>query len=318
MPSIVTHHYFAKDVLNKLPNNKKINQKIFFIFAQSFDNLFYYKFFTPWQGKKIRKLGNLAQKKNINLYFQNILDYITDNYLENNQDLISYLYGSICHYVLDRFCHPFIIYNTGFPEINIKYRGLHEKMEVNIDAYIYQKKTNRSLKNDKLANTLLPKEKFSQDLKNIINYAYFHTFNIENMANIYQKSVKTGNFILKYFVTDTTGIKKNIYKLKDLIMFKSKRRYEYLSFNVSKIDKNYLNLNHDTWYYPTKPSLAKTDSFDELYEKALIETINIIKNINYYFEKKLTKQQILKIIGNYSYVTGLNENLPIKSIKFKF
>ena len=46
MPSIVTHHIFAKEVKKQLPKNiqSKINNDIFYIFAQSFDNLFYYKF----------------------------------------------------------------------------------------------------------------------------------------------------------------------------------------------------------------------------------------------------------------------------------
>ena len=73
MPSIVTHHYFARDVFEALPtkiqNTFKSSLDIYFIFAQSFDNLFYYKFFTPWQGKEIRKLGNEAQLTKVNLYF---------------------------------------------------------------------------------------------------------------------------------------------------------------------------------------------------------------------------------------------------------
>ena len=71
MPSIVTHHYFAKDILNKLNNETKQtfqnSYSIFLIFAQSFDNLFYYKLLTPWLGKKERTLGYDAQKIKVNL-----------------------------------------------------------------------------------------------------------------------------------------------------------------------------------------------------------------------------------------------------------
>ena len=41
MPSIVTHHLFAKDCL--LDYEKKVNKNIYYIFAQSFDNLAYYQ-----------------------------------------------------------------------------------------------------------------------------------------------------------------------------------------------------------------------------------------------------------------------------------
>ena len=104
MPSIVTHHLFAKDCLKDTKLKKNID--IYYIFAQSFDNLFYYKFFIPGQGKKIRKLGNLGQKSKTNEYFLNILDYIKQHQQQNNEELLAYLYGSICHYTLDSNAHP--------------------------------------------------------------------------------------------------------------------------------------------------------------------------------------------------------------------
>lgn len=318
MPSIVTHHYFAKDVLKNINNKEKIANKIFYIFAQSFDNLFYYKFFTPWKGKKIRELGSIAQRKNINFYFQNILDYITENDLEENQELISYLYGSICHYVLDSYCHPFIIYYTGDPKMNIKYRGMHEQMEVNIDAYIYEKKTEKKLKSASIADTLLPKIDFSNNLKKALDFVFKKTFNIQNVGQIYNKSILTGNFILKHFVTDKSGLKKKLYTFKDFIMFKSKRKYQYLSFNVSKINYNYLNLQHHQWFYPANDQIIKNDSFEELYIKALNKATFIINNINNYFNHEITRNEILNIIGNFSYVTGLPENYKVKNLKFKF
>lgn len=46
MPSIVTHYLFSEDVLTKAPQelqNKILkSHKLYNIFAQSFDNLFYY------------------------------------------------------------------------------------------------------------------------------------------------------------------------------------------------------------------------------------------------------------------------------------
>lgn len=322
MPSIVTHHYFARDVLNTLPKNIQKNieysQYFYDIFAQSFDNLFYYKFFTPWKGKEIRNLGTLAQRTKVNEYFENIIDYITKNKLKDNKEILAYLYGSICHYVLDSYCHPFIIYQAGYVLNNLKYRGNHEKIETTIDAYIYKSKENKELKNAKLANKLLPRVCFDNTLKDALTYTFLTTFSKANMGSIYEQSLHTGNFLLKYFVTDRTGIKKIIYTLKDFLSYTSHRKYSNLSFHITKINNDYLNINKETWYHPVnkKPSNL---SFIELYERATKEASKKIKAIDTYLNtSKISKQELLKIIGNLSYTTGLdcNQKQTLKYFKY--
>ena len=317
MPSIVTHYYFGNDVLKRLPTNikKKINKEknIYDIFLQSFDNLFYYKFFTPFLGKKERNLGYNAQKENVKKYFQNILITVKNNQTNEN---ISYLYGSICHYVLDSLCHPFVIYNTGLDTLNKKYNGLHEKMEVNIDAQVYKYKTGSNLKDATINNMLLPKIKFSNTLKKTINEVFYKTFNIKNMGNVYEKSIHTVNIILKYFVTDKLGIKKNIYKLRDFIFHKKK--YQYLSFHVTQLDTNYLNLEHNQWVYPVDNQIIKTDSFEDLYIKAIKKSTYLITSIDKYLNNKIDLKETLEIIGNTSYVTGSDCNSKKEMQYFKF
>lgn len=320
MPSIVTHHLFAKDVLKELPRKikEKISEPHYLIFAQSFDNLFYYKFLTPWKGKEIRTFGEEAQKVKVNLYFKNIIEEIEKKNLQTNKEVLSYLYGSICHYSLDYHCHPFIFYYTGLGSIDKKYKGLHEKMEVNIDAQFYKKKTKKNLYKEKLADTLLPKVPFQKELIHTMNEVFQNTFQKENIGNIYKESVLTGNFLLKFGVTDRTGLKKRLYKIKDLLTKKSNRRYEYLSFHVKKELKEYLNENHEMWNHPVKKELTNTKSFEELYNEAKEKAIEIILEIEKYLEKKENKENVLKTIGNYSYTTGLpcEETQTLKYFKF--
>lgn len=318
MPSIVTHHLFAKEVYDNIPNHikEKISYPHYSIFAQSFDNLFYYNFLTPWQGKDIRKFGETAQKEKVNKYFENIIQEITTNHLENNKEVLAYLYGSICHYVLDYHCHPFVIYHTGISSLNKKYRGLHEKMEVNLDAYMYKEKTGLDLYKEKLANTLLPKEKFSNTLIHTLDEVFKKTFQKENIGTIYEQSTHTGNFLLKYGVTDRIGLKKLLYKLKDLLS-KSNRKYQYLSFHVTKIIQEYTNEMHDTWNNPAQKNLTSNKSFKELYDDAKKEAIEIIKEIDTYLKTKRDFQKLLETIGNNSYTTGLDCEKPYTLKYFK-
>lgn len=321
MPSIVTHHFFAKDVLNNLPNSIKNcilpSIKEYCIFVQSFDNFYYYYLLTPWKGSNIRTLGNIGQKEKTNLYFKNILYYIKNHNLENNSSVKAYLYGSLCHYILDKTCHPYIIYISGNPANNKKYRGNHEKMETMIDAIIYEKKTNKKLSKASLENKLLPKIVFSNELIETMNYVFEKTFGYKNIGKIYNKSIYQGNFILKYLVKDRTGIKKYFYKIIDSLNINSSRKYANLVLNVGKINYNYMNYNHEKWYYPANIKISKTDSFMDLYEKALEECTNIIKLTNDYFNNKIELSTLLKIIGNNSYITGLDCNLNLQNINFK-
>lgn len=318
MPSIVTHNLFATEVKEQLTKRNILikETELFLIFAQSFDNLFYYKFLTPWRGKKIRKLGNDAQQESTILYFENIINNI-ETKEKTREEQKAYLYGSICHYILDNTCHPYIFYHTGNPKTNKKYRGLHEKMEVSLDAYMLKLKRGKELKDETLANLLLPKISFSNELKNIIDIVFKNTFQIKNMGNIYEESVKNGNFLLKYFVTDKTGMKKTLYALKDIVTFWSLRRYKNLSFHVTQIDPEYLNLQKRTWYNPVDKSMIHNESFIELYNKALAKATKIIFKIEKYWANEITKEELLEIIGNNSYTTGLDCRLKREMKYFK-
>ncbi len=312
MPSIVTHHLFAKDCLKGY--EKKVNKDVYSIFAQSFDNLAYYHFFTGFNNK-VKMAGKIAQSTKTNEYFINLLNYIRDNDLKNDKEVIGYLFGSICHYALDSTCHPFVVYETGSVNIHPKYRGGHEKMEVMIDAIMYEEKEHKPLYKESLSNVLLPKIKFTNNLKDTINYTFNKTFNLNNMGIKYEKATKTGNFILKYFVTDKTGIKKKIYKLKD--KFGKGRMYQYLSFYIKDIDKSFLNLEHKEWCYPTDNTIIKNSSFYELYNDATKFARNLFKVCLEYLDNKIDENKVNKEFKDLSYVTGLDWHLKKKTKYFK-
>jgi len=313
MPSIVTHYLFSEDVYEK--SSKDIheilkNQKqIYHIFAQSFDNLFYYNLLLPKKGKEIRKLGNTAQRIHIDTYFKNIILAIKKTKMEKNPEILAYLYGSLAHYILDRNCHPFVIYHAGHfdpKKPNYKYRGKHAQIEVNIDAVLFEEKTMIPLYQAKLGHILLPKIRFSSQLKEILTTVYQQTFHVSNMAQIYEKSVRQGHYILRFFVTDHFGIKKKCYQLFDFLFFRNPQKYQNLSFYIRRKNENYLNRYHHKWCNPVDKKRISTLSFDDLYEKALIETNEIFEATNKVLHNKLSIKNYLKIIEKRSYVTGLD------------
>lgn len=322
MPSIVTHYLFSEDVRNNtLKHIKKslsTSLETYHIFAQSFDNLFYYNLFSLKKGANIRLFGNIAQRTHTNEYFKNIILQIKKEKLQNNPEILAYLYGSLTHYVLDSNCHPFIIFHAGWMDHespNYKYRGNHEKIEVSIDAVLYQEKKNAPLFRANIADTLLPNKTLTPTLKHLMNNVFAETFHQKNIGTIYEKSAKQGRRILKYLVTDHYGLKKISYKLFDKIFFKNFTKYQNLSFFIKKPEISYLNRSHELWSNPIDNTITSTESFDDLYQKALKEALFLFDLTDKVINNKINLEDYLNNLGDKSYTTGLNWH---KKEEYKF
>ncbi len=151
MPGCITHYIFAKDCFDKLDNNnlknilsKNINIYLlgscgpnFFEYCNNVPNIF---------SKNLANISNLIHNKNINLFFEEIINYSVNNpYIKCifNQDKftdisISYFCGFLSHYILDRSMHPYIFYL----QLNLKNQyklksntSLHKSIETHIDYF---------------------------------------------------------------------------------------------------------------------------------------------------------------------------------------
>ena len=141
MPSSITHGYFGIDVYNKL--DKKTKNKlsnyigILKAFSQGPDPYFFYDLHLSRRSKNVFKISSSMQHSKTNEYFLSLINYINDKKYYSNPNVLSYLIGHICHFVLDSSIHPFIIYNSGRynskDKNTYKYNGLHEEMEYFID-----------------------------------------------------------------------------------------------------------------------------------------------------------------------------------------
>lgn len=313
MPALYTHNKFAKEVYNKLnKNNQNILKKelIYYkIFSQSFDNLYYYNILTlSKKSKKIRDLGYYAHKNNINLYFKNIILYIMGNNLNNNSLARAYLYGSINHYFLDSYIHPYVFYKTGvynFKNKNsFKYNGLHAKLEFMLDAYFYNIDTNKYINNFPLHKNLIPKLKFPKLLKTMINEVFYKTFNFANIGNAFNKSYNQQHYIFKFIIQDRYGLKKKIYKLIDLVTTKKIKNIQNNSLHIKNIDLSILNLKKEKWFHPVN-NIPSNLSLLEIYDKALHQSAKMLNKLDDVLNNKYDLEKFLQELGNNSYITGL-------------
>lgn len=258
MPTLYTHYKFGLDVLNNLDKDisKKINSNISYynMFNQGWDNLYYYF-------KKLnyyKKLGVKSHKNNIDVFFINLFNYIKENKLTNDYNIV---YGFINHYILDTLLHPLINYNVKY--LNIP----HTKIEYMIDSYLF-KKNNNIKWNGKIYKTLIPKLKFDYNLKQMLNKTFKITYNEDNIANIFYHSHNNAYYLYRYFICDIHCIKKSLYKFIDLFN-RSNFKFSKHTFNFKDFDKRILNLENNSWHHPQNKQEKYSYSFLDLYNISL-------------------------------------------------
>ena len=310
MPATVTHAYFAKDIYDILPIEIKslldINKCK--MFGQSVDSLMFYNLFSIFPGKNIRNLQSYFHQNQSQEFFINLLRYIKDNKI-TDIDVYSFLVGFICHYALDSTLHPYIIYRSGILKKHVKstykYNNIHAFMETFIDNDMIRRRERLNPYSFNICNFCFDISPFSTNLEKCIDYTFYNTFKFRDMGKIYYKSLKDMKLAIKFFRQDRYGIKKNIYKLVDTFTTKGTFRLEAISYHYPLDDKHdFLNSNHRSWRNPQVYEMSSTESFVDLYLKALkLGKVLICASFDYLNNKDIDLE---KIFTNLSYVTGLS------------
>lgn len=108
MPATYAHYVFGKKVYKKLPKEKKQEicqgKDAFLLGLHGPDLLFYY---YPFKKNRINQQGVWMHKQLAAVFF----DRGRTIYRETHDPVLrAYLYGFLCHFILDNECHPFVNY----------------------------------------------------------------------------------------------------------------------------------------------------------------------------------------------------------------
>lgn len=305
MPATYTHHLFTKDVYKVVNENVKnklqSNVDLFYLFGKSFDILFFIK----------PSLGRYAHNNQVNLYFSNIIKEVRNNKLYDNSEVLAYLYGSICHYVLDSTIHPYIYFKSGKYNYKNKktkiYKGGHDKFEYMIDAILYKERNNKEIYKANLKKEVFAKYSFSSDLKEVLNQVYLDTFQVLNGYQLVKRGVRNYSFVFSHIMCSRWGIKYYFYKLFDFFHFSKRCYLANCSYHIKKLDYTVLNKEHKKWYYPVDKKISYHYSFYDLYDVAIERARKIINDLDYALDKDEKEiKKVLREIGNLSYATGKN------------
>ncbi len=130
MPTTYAHYRFGRDVLMSLsPEMQHIIEShcdLFHFGVHGPDLLFYYK---PFRKNTINQLGCQSHERTGRDFFSQFVK--TAQNASQREASLSYLYGVLCHFILDRECHPYV----GQKE---KEGVSHSAIESSFDRYLME------------------------------------------------------------------------------------------------------------------------------------------------------------------------------------
>ncbi|MFS0671903.1 zinc dependent phospholipase C family protein [Ornithinibacillus sp. 179-J 7C1 HS] len=288
MPNIWTHMLFCEEVIDSIGISKSIpkNSYILNIGAQGPDPFFYYNFW-PWKrDDSAVEIGNLLHTEKCGEFLLDLIQSVK----EQSDEIKYYVFGFVTHHILDRNAHPYINYRAGYEGNN------HSKFEVIIDTLMMERYKNLKTWKTPVYKEIHLNKNVKLDIANLLHQTiqnHFPKLEVNTMKNII-KSFHDMKLALKV-LADPHG-------------WKNKLLHSYVSsFSHQPIvdHKDYLNIEHRTWYHPATKEPSKK-SFIDLYEQARIEGVEIMKKvIGYWQNDGSTMDELTELIGDISYDTGL-------------
>ncbi len=140
MPAALTHYLFA------LQNEENISDADAFLLGTQGPDPFFFFGMVPWRKKanprKIQDYAEQLHHSDFSLIYARMISYARSQSGELQDTLLDYLKGAWAHYCLDRVCHPYVFYRSGFDEngeLKGHYGYAHKVFEALLDATLKKK-----------------------------------------------------------------------------------------------------------------------------------------------------------------------------------
>ena len=253
MPTYVTHTLMARDVYEKLKNKDSVSLDYLLTHSLGGDLC------------EHAKCRYDSHHKNQKEFFENMCDYLKENNLQDDPELLGILYGHICHYALDNTAHPLVRRVSGTCVRNKKNHGI---IEFYYDTYLVKKRYGKPV--NKYDNKVLFKGKINKKSAKMIDYFYEKTYNTKNVSIYYKINI----WLYKKIRIE--------YKVVGLPLIKKVLHFNKFMKTNKKIDL--LNHNHKIKFKDINGHDCSKD-FDTLYKDSIKKALKDIDEINNYLKK---------------------------------
>ena len=311
MPNIATHGLLAQEVLDKAPFDVLADvirryPKAYFLGSNGPDFLFYYNA-LPWQNaqgaKRFNRYGNRVHSEKIDAFYHKAVEVIRrfeDRTLQ--EAAISFLAGHLTHWSLDTVAHPYVFHKTG--PIAGETRYWHYRLESNIYILMVKQIKGYSLKDfdaPQLVNADAATRKAVAMLyQPILKEVYDEDVTVEELIECMTSFHKVARLL-----NDPLTLK---FPLVAAIERHFKIEWKFSGHMViGRMDttRDILNLKHTSWTHPCDASMVFNDSFIDLYQQAKERATGVLCALNDVLYKHSMPGQLISLIGDRTYDTGL-------------
>jgi hypothetical protein len=305
MPSHIAHSLFAEDTFHKASVSHLIETFPNTVtFAAQGPDIFYHnrrtKPTSTFLGLQIhrRKYGTLVSK-------------MTESALEKGVTFHSpvgaYIAAYITHAFLDRRIHPFINFFAGWfdpskPETK-KYLRCHVFFERIIDVFLLQKNKHCTPNEFDFYSRVDLGETFPGTFLALLSKAFNTTYQDEELSERTKQRIKNA-------YTDAMGFYRwTNYTSTEYFQKASQKEQEGLISNrwhalVHPINLphtvDFMNDSHTPWMNPCNDQEKNSESFWDLYNTAIDDTVPVIEALREVFEGRIAPEALGQLIGDHS------------------
>jgi len=280
LPAAITHFFQAQKVLEQLKKQSEfasLNQDAFLWGAQGPDFLYCHRY-LPWQrGDSLKEYATQLHIERPSKTLGAMRDFYNER--SHSELVLSYIYGFLCHYCLDRVGHPFVNYGTQVlleqqPDQNEEI--LHNDIESALDVILLRYEKGALPVDFNLKWTVPKNTEVQSEIADLYADVLHQLFGLSNGRAALLQSTDDCRLIFG-LLNDRTTIKKSIIE-----RFEKRNGKHSISCHIRGISEgdeyDYANILNADWQWPMDSERSSNESFLTLYEYSVTESLELIKS----------------------------------------
>jgi len=279
LPAAITHFFQAQKVLEQLKMQSEfasLNQDAFLWGAQGPDFLYCHRY-LPWQrGDSLKEYATQLHIEKPSKTLGAMRDFYNEQ--SHGELVLSYIYGFLCHYCLDRVGHPFVNYGTQVlleqqPDQNEEI--LHNEIESALDVILLRYEKGALPVDFNLKWTIPKNAEVQSEIVDLYADVLRQLFGLSNGRAALLQSTEDCRLLFG-LLNDRTTIKKSIIE-----RFEKRNGKHSISCHIRGISEgdeyDYANILNADWQWPMNSERSRNESFLTLYEYSVTESLELIK-----------------------------------------